>query len=272
MNNDFYKKLKTLNSFIDKYTDKDTVVAFSGGVDSSLVLKLACEKAKEKGTKVYAITMHTKLHPMKDIENSKKVAFEVGAEHIIIEVDELKEAGILDNPKDRCYLCKKHLFSLIKVKAEELNVNIILEGTNEDDLHVYRPGLKALKELGILSPLALLGFTKEEVRKLANEKNISVSNRPSSPCMATRFVYGTRLDFNEMKKVDIVENFLKELDLYNVRLRIHGDIARIEVDDSDFDKVMKNKTKIVYKLKSLGYIYICLDLEGFRSGSMDINL
>ncbi len=272
MNNDFDKKLKTLNSLIDKYTDKDIVVAFSGGVDSSLVLKLVCEKAKEKNTKVYAITMHTKLHPMKEIEISKSVAKEVGAIHIIIEVDEFKDAGIEDNPKDRCYLCKKHLFNLIMDKAKELNAFYILEGTNEDDLHVYRPGLKALKELGIISPLALAGMTKEEVRKLAAINNISTSDKPSSPCMATRFPYGTKLTVEAMKKVEEAEEYLKTFGLYNVRVRVHGNFARIEVDEKDFLKVIENKKRITDFLKSLGYSYVNLDLEGFRSGSMDIDI
>lgn len=269
---DYDKKCLDLKAIIDEYTNSDIMVAFSGGVDSSLLLKMACESAALKSSTVYAVTMHTMLHPKADIDTARRVAGELEAVHYIIEVDELNEAGILNNPTDRCYLCKKHLFEQIKIKAAQLGVNTIIEGTNEDDLHVYRPGIKALKELGIKSPLAKAGITKEEVRRLAGEYGVSVQNRPSTPCLATRFPYGTALSYEGMRRVERAEAFVKGLGLYNVRVRVHNELARIEVDTEELQKVMDNKNEITAYLKELGYAYITVDLEGFRSGSMDINV
>lgn len=265
----YEEKCSYLQKLMEKYTQENVVVAFSGGVDSSLLLKTACINAVKNGTKVFAVTMHTTLHTMNEIESSKETAGEVGAEHLIISVDELKEAGIENNPVERCYLCKKYLFQKMKDKAESLGVKIILDGTNEDDLHMFRPGLKALKELEIKSPLAESDFSKTDVRKLADEYGLSVSKKPSTPCLATRFPYGSRLSYEEMKKVEKGEDFLKNLGLYNVRLRVHNDIARIEVDKEDIVKIVVYKEAIISYLKELGYRYITLDLEGFRSGSMD---
>lgn len=265
----YEEKCSYLQKLMEKYTQENVVVAFSGGVDSSLLLKTACINAAKNGTKVFAVTMHTTLHTMNEIESSKETAGEVGAEHLIISVDELKEAGIENNPVERCYLCKKYLFQKMKDKAESLGVKIILDGTNEDDLHMFRPGLRALKELEIKSPLAESDFSKTDVRKLAEEYGLSVSKKPSTPCLATRFPYGSRLSYEEMKKVEKGEDFLKNLGLYNVRLRVHNDIARIEVDKEDIVKIVVYKEAIISYLKELGYRYITLDLEGFRSGSMD---
>lgn len=265
----YEEKCSYLQKLMEKYTQENVVVAFSGGVDSSLLLKTACINAVKNGTKVFAVTMHTTLHTMNEIESSKETAGEVGAEHLIISVDELKEAGIENNPVERCYLCKKYLFQKMKDKAESLGVKIILDGTNEDDLHMFRPGLRALKELEIKSPLAESDFSKTDVRKLAEEYGMSVSKKPSTPCLATRFPYGSRLSYEEMKKVEKGEDFLKNLGLYNVRLRVHNDIARIEVDKEDIVKIVVYKEAIISYLKELGYRYITLDLEGFRSGSMD---
>ena len=161
---EYLVKKERLIRLIEGYTRQDTVVAFSGGVDSTLVLKMACGAAQKNGKKVYAATIHTRLHPLKEIEETKDICREIGVEHIILKVDELKEAGIMDNPVNRCYLCKKQIFLKIKEKASELGAGTILEGTNEDDLHVYRPGIKALRELGIVSPLAEAGLCKKEVR------------------------------------------------------------------------------------------------------------
>lgn len=268
----YEEKKQQLLKEICELTKEDLVLAFSGGVDSSLLLKICCEAAKENGTNVYAVTVHTELHPMKDLEIAVAVAKEAGARHLVVRIDELKEAGIEYNPEDRCYLCKKLLFSRLKEKAEELHAGYIVEGTNEDDLHVYRPGIRALRELGILSPLAQTGFTKQEVRKLAEEYGVSVANRPSTPCMATRFPYGAKLDYDSMRRVEQGEEWIRSLGFYNVRIRVHGGIARIEIDIDQMPLLLEKKEEIISKLKELGYDYITLDLEGFRSGSMDIHI
>ncbi len=268
----FEEKYQKLQEIIEEDTKNDIVIAFSGGVDSSVLLKTAVAHAKKHGTKVYAITANTELHPMNDLAVAKKVAKEMGADHKVLQMNELADADITENPVDRCYRCKKFLFTGIQNMAKELGAAIIYDGTNTDDLKVYRPGLKALEELGVKSPLRLAEFSKEDVRKLAAKEQISVASRPSAPCLATRFPYGTTLTIEDMERVDKGENFLKKYDLYNVRIRVQGDTARIEVDTKYFDKIMENREEIVDYLKGLGYSYIALDLEGFRSGSMDIHV
>lgn len=265
-------KKEKLKSQIADFLSEDIAVAFSGGVDSSLLLRMACDAAKDSGHVVYGIMLHTMLHPSGDVEEAAKVADEAGARFLVLELDELAEAGILYNPEDRCYRCKKYLFTALRDKARELGIRVILEGTNEDDMHVYRPGIRAAREIGILSPLAGAGFTKEEVRRLAEEYKISVSRKPSTPCLATRFPYGTELSYDAMRRVEQGEAYLRELGFYNVRLRVHENIARIEVDSDDIMTFTARKEEIATYLKKLGYAYITLDLEGFRSGSMDINL
>lgn len=266
------EKKQKLAEMMEKLAGEDIMVAFSGGVDSSLLLKAACESAGRTGKKVYAVTIQTALHPMEDVGVAERVAEEMGAVHLVLFADELADAGIENNPTDRCYRCKKLLFQKMKQKAEELGVSVILEGTNADDLTVYRPGIRAVRELGITSPLALLDITKEEVRRLAKEAGISVSDRPSAPCLATRFPYGTRLSPDKMKQVDQGETYLRSLGLYNVRIRVHGEVARIEVDDGDMTAVLRHRKELVSRLEELGFPYVTLDLKGFRSGSMDIGI
>lgn len=269
---DYSVKKEQLLLKINEYAGQNVIVAFSGGVDSTLLLKIACDMAKKKGTKVYAVSIQTRLHPMGEMEEAKKTCQELEAEHVVISIDELKEAGIMNNPVNRCYLCKKFLFSKIKNFASKLEISRILEGTNEDDLHVYRPGIKALKELGIKSPLAEAGLTKAEVRKLAGEYGLKTATKPSAPCLATRFPYGTELAYEDMERVEKGEAYLKSFGLYNVRIRVYGKTARIEVDEASFAEVLVHKQDIITYLKELGFIYITLDLEGFRSGSMDVEI
>lgn len=268
----YEEKKQKLQEQMLVYAQGDMLVAFSGGVDSSLILKLAVQAATKIGHKVYGIMVHTMLHPMGEVEDARVTAEQIGAEFRVLEIDELKGADILDNPVDRCYRCKKYLFRNLIEEGEKLGVSVMMEGTNEDDLHVYRPGLQAIRELGIHSPLAEAGMTKAEVRRLAGELGVSVSNKPSMPCLATRFPYGTRISYETMRKVDEGEAFIRSLGFYNVRLRIHNDVARIEVDVNEMPHLLEHCEQIVAKLKNLGYDYITVDLEGFRSGSMDLHV
>ncbi len=269
---DYTNKKIYLEQMMGQYAQKDIVVAFSGGVDSCLLLKLSCKAAEETGRKVYGITVQTKLHPTGELKEAENMCREIGAKHMVIHIDELKEAGILDNPVERCYLCKRYLFSKVLEQAAILQTDVVIEGTNEDDLHVYRPGIRALRELGIVSPLAQAGMTKAEVRKMAAEWKLRAAGKPSVPCLATRFPYGTALTYEKMRLVEKGEAYLKNFGFNNVRIRVHGEIARLEVDEGEFAKVMQYKNEIISYLKELGYIYITLDLEGFRSGSMDTGL
>lgn len=259
--NYLYEKMK-------EYVQKDVCIAFSGGVDSSLLLVLAKKCAKEQA-EIYAVTFDTMLHPTCDMEIAKQVAEEAGAIHKVLSVNELEQEEIRFNPKNRCYLCKKTLFTRLWEYAKSLGIAQILEGTNEDDLHVYRPGLQAVRELGIKSPLAEAGFTKEEVRRLARELGISVAERPSAPCLATRLPYGEEIRMEVLEKIAQGEEYLKAAGFPAVRLRLHGDVARIEIPQADFQLFLKKREGITEKLKETGFLYITLDMEGFRSGSMD---
>lgn len=265
-------KTEKLESIMDALTDQDLALAFSGGVDSSLLLKMAADRAAKKGTKVWAVTFNSRLHPACDLENARKVAEELGGIHVILEIDELEMEEIRSNPVNRCYLCKRNLFQTLKNFAGEKGVQVLAEGTNEDDLHVYRPGIRAVKELGIRSPLAEAGLTKDEVRRLAAALGISAASRPSTPCMATRLPYGARLDYGILKKIEAGEEILRRMIGGNIRLRLHGQVARIEGDPERFPAILQQSGELVRQLKELGFVYITLDLEGFRSGSMDVGL
>ena len=265
-------KTEQLEAIMDELTDQDMALAFSGGVDSSLLLKMAADRAAKKGTKVWAVTFNSRLHPSCDLENARKVAGELGGIHVILEIDELKMEEIRSNPVNRCYLCKRNLFRTLMAFAKEKGVEVLAEGTNEDDLHVYRPGIQAVRELGIRSPLAEAGLTKEEVRRLAAACGISAASRPSTPCMATRLPYGARLDYEILKKIEAGEEILRRMIGGNVRLRLHGQVVRIETDPERFSLALEKREEVVRQLKELGFVYITLDLEGFRSGSRDVGL
>lgn len=264
------EKLRQLEEVIGASAKEDICLAFSGGVDSSLLLKIISDQVKKNGRQVYAVTFSTKLHPACDLEIAEAVAEELGGIHVVLTVDELEQEEIRYNPVNRCYLCKRHLFQTLKAFAETKGITCIMDGTNEDDMHVYRPGIQALSELGIDSPLARLHVTKEEVKRFAAWYGISVASRPSTPCMATRLPYGAELDYDRLHQIEQGETYLREAIGGNVRLRLHGDVVRLEVEESSFETVVKKKRELISVLKGLGFLYITLDLEGFRSGSMDI--
>ena len=263
---------ESLCDYLYQYSEEGIAIAFSGGVDSSLLLKLACDIGHKSNRPVLAVTFETKLHPHGDLEEAKALASAFGAIHQIIQVDEFADAEILDNPVDRCYRCKKLLFQTLIHNANQAGYHYLIDGTNYDDLTAYRPGMKALKELGIHSPLLEFQITKAMIRSLATDLGISSSDRPSAPCLATRLPYGAKLEFETLARIDQGERFIKSFGFYNVRLRLHQDILRIEIDKRDFPKMLEYQEPILNRFKELGFIYITLDLEGFRSGSMDIKI
>lgn len=264
------EQLKLLRGRMAELTKEDICVAFSGGVDSSLLLKAAVKAAGKNHTKVYAVTMRTRLQPGRDMEIAAQVAGECGAEHVILYLDESREERILENLRERCYYCKSFLFQELKRWAKEHGITVLLEGSNRDDLEVYRPGLRAVKELGVQSPLAELGITKAEVRQMAGALGVSVASRPSAPCMATRLPYGTRLDFQVLDRLAAGEDRMRGLGFDVVRLRLHGDILRLEVASERIADAVALRENITAALRELGFHYITLDMEGFRSGSMDL--
>lgn len=263
-------KYLELEEELSKLVEGGICIAFSGGVDSSLILKMACEAGKKQNKYVHAITFETKLHPVSDVTISKRVAGEMGAIHKIIQINEFENKEILKNPVDRCYQCKKTLFINLFEFAKENGLKYVVDGTNADDLTVYRPGVRALGELGVISPLAKLGIAKGEVREMAKKLNISVASRPSAPCMATRLPYNTEINFELLENIEKGEEFIKNLGFQVVRVRVHNDIARIEVEQKELTKFLENRKVIIDYLKNLGFVYVTLDLEGFRSGSMDV--
>ncbi len=259
-----------LKEYLKEQLKHGGVVAFSGGVDSTVILKIAADISKEYGYAVYAVTFETRLHPKADLENSQSIAKELEIPHHIVEIDELTNEKILQNPVDRCYHCKKQLFVELVNFAEKHNLGVVLDGTNYDDLSQYRPGIKALGELGVVSPLARLSIDKATVRAMASELGLKVSNRPSAPCLATRIPYNTKLDFTILEMIDKGENYLKNIGFPINRIRLHGDIARIELPKDIITQALELREDIIENLKKLGFVYITIDLEGFRSGSMDI--
>lgn len=263
------EKRQFLSDKMDELGKHDFAVAFSGGVDSSLLLYLAVQAANRYGNKVYALTADTLLHPASDLEIAKEVAKNAGAIHKVVFVDELKDKNILKNPVNRCYLCKKQLFLEFLAICKELGASCILEGSNGDDLHVYRPGIRAVRELEVPSPLAEAGLTKAEIRDWAEELGISTARRPSTPCMATRLPYGEELIPELLKRIERGEALLRDMGFADVRIRVHGEITRIEVFPKDFPAVLERREEIIRGLKELNFRYLTLDLEGFRSGSMD---
>lgn len=266
------KRKEHLLQVIQTYARQNTVLAFSGGVDSALLLYLLSQAGKKTGKKVFAVTFQTALHPQADISYARQTACSLDVDFHILKVNELEDPRILENPPERCYYCKKMLFQKLLAFAREHQAEIVLEGSNLDDLNVYRPGLRAIRELGIISPLAQCEITKAQVRQLAREYGLSSASRPSAPCLATRLPYHTPLDIRLLRKIDQGEQFLKSLGMENIRIRVHGDIARIEADPDEFPVLLRHREEIIRQLKALELPYVTLDLEGFRSGSMDIRL
>ncbi len=261
-------KAEKLQENMAKLVKGGLCVAFSGGVDSTLLLQFAQEAAQAEQEPLWAVLFATQLHPPADRAEAEKLAADIGAPLEVIEVDELSSPEILRNPVDRCYHCKRLLFSMLKEFAAKKGAAHVADGTNYDDLFQYRPGLKALKELGVASPLAECGLTKEEIRALAAEKGLAVKDKPSSPCLATRLPYNTLITPEALNQVAAGEQLLKDHGFPVNRLRIHGDTARIEIPKARFAAFLE-QAGLVGKLKALGFQYVTLDLEGFRSGSMD---
>ena len=252
---DMQNKEKALLTQLDEIAKQDLCLAFSGGVDSSLLLKLVMDASAKYGTKVYAVTFQTRLHPPCDLETATRVAKEVGAVHEVLFVDELEQEAIRYNPENRCYLCKHYLFGKLLEFARDHGVTQVLDGTNEDDLHVYRPGRKALREYGVISPLAACHVTKTEVKALAAKYGVSVAHRPSTPCMATRLPYGAEINYDVLDRIADGEAWLHTMfgAEENLRLRVHGDMVRLEIAPERMGEVLEKREEMIAYLKKLGF-------------------
>lgn len=251
-------------------SDSGAVVAFSGGVDSAVVLRAARQALSP--APVYAVFFSTALHPAAERREAEELARSLHAQFCVIEIDEFSQAGIETNPPDRCYRCKRLLFSRLRAFADEHGVQLTIDGTNADDLNEYRPGLRALRECGVTSPLAELGFSKATVRELASLQGLRVAHKPSSPCLATRLEYGAPLRRETLNAIARAEEALHAMGFDAVRVRLHRQIARVEIADADLLRAVKKRGEITQALHECGFLYVTLDLDGLRSGSMDLLL
>jgi len=244
------------------------VIVYSGGVDSTFLLKAA---AVSGVTDIIAVTASSETFLEEELSFAKEMASSLGVKHRIIFTEELKNEDFSSNPPERCYYCKRELFSKTKEIATEEGIRYILDGTNADDINDWRPGIKALKEFGIISPLFEAGLTKNEIRELSHLLNLKTWDKPSTPCLASRFPYGHRITHDALQRVGNAERFIKGFGVRELRVREHGKIARIEIPVKDFMLLMDGeiRNRVVDFLRSLGYLYITLDLEGFRSGSLN---
>ena len=258
-------KLSALRKFFRLYGS--AAIAFSGGVDSTFLLKVAHD---ELGEKVLAVSAVSILSPKRETEAAAAFCKKEGIRLVTIQIDPLKIHGFKNNPENRCYICKKEIFSKIKSLALENGIYTVCDGSNADDTGDYRPGMQALAELGIKSPLQKSGFTKSEIRELSKEIGLPSWNKPSAACLASRFVYGEEITAEKLQMVENAEDFLSELGFWQKRVRIHGDnLARIEIMPEDFGKILNAKDEINNYFRSLGFKYVTLDIQGFRSGSMN---
>jgi uncharacterized protein len=245
------------------------LVAYSGGVDSTLLLKVAADTVGRD--RVVAVTALSPLYPERELAGAKEVARGIGVRHILIESNELEIDGFSQNPPDRCYYCKKELFEKLSNLAKEEGIQFVIEGSTLDDEKDHRPGKKAIQELGIRSPLKEARFTKADVREVSKDLNLSTWDKPSFACLASRFPYGEEITENALERVDQAEEFLFGLGFKQVRVRHYQSLARIEIYPEEMGRFLEGsmRERVVRRLKEIGYKYVTLDLQGFRSGSMN---
>ena len=263
------KKHENLKKYLQELGS--VAIAFSGGVDSTFLLKTAHDIL---GDSVIAITAQSCSFPERELNEAAAFCKKEGIRHFICDSEELDIDGFSQNPVNRCYLCKKELFSKIWAVAREQGIAHVAEGSNTDDDGDYRPGLTAVKELEVKSPLHHAGLGKQEIRDLSKELDLPTWNKQSFACLASRFPYGEKITAERLSMIDRAEQALLDMGLGQVRVRYHGDLARIETDEDGFRVVMEKarRQKICAEFKRLGFTYVCLDLEGYRTGSLNETL
>ena len=243
-------------------------VAFSSGVDSTFLLRVAHE---ELGDRVVAVTVRSHTFPKRELEEAAAFCRSEGVRHEVLDSEELGIPGFVANPPDRCYHCKTALFGKLIAFAQMNGLAAVLEGSNVDDDGDYRPGLRAIRELGVRSPLHDAGLTKAEIRALSREMGLPTWNKPSFACLASRFPYGERITAAGLDRVERAEQWLMDagLGLTQLRVRSHGDMARIEVPPADIPRIAARAEEIAAALQSFGFAYVALDLQGYRTGSLN---
>ncbi len=268
--------MKTLQ---DKYNDLkeylnnlgSVAVAFSGGVDSTFLLKVAHDTL---GDRAIAVTARSLSFPERELKEAIAFAGKLGVDHKIVDSEELEIEGFSENPTNRCYLCKHELFSKMKQIALENGISEVVEGSNLDDLGDYRPGLTAIQELEVKSPLRIAGLTKDEIRQLSKDMGLPTWEKQSFACLSSRFPYGQRITPEKLRMVDEAEQLLLDLGFRQIRVRHHDTLARIEISEDQFPKIMEKeiRDRINRRLKEIGFTYVSLDLTGYRTGSMNETL
>lgn len=259
------QKLERLKAILGEL--ESVVVAYSGGVDSTLLLRVAQESAQQ----VLAVTATSPTYPQAELEQARKIAKSLGVEHMVVESHEMDNPYFCANPADRCYYCKSELFGRLKEIATERGFKAVVDGSNADDMGDFRPGMRAAREYGVRSPLLEAGLTKGEIRELSRYYQLPTWDKPAMACLSSRIPYGEPITLEKVKQIEEGEAFLRDLGLKEVRLRHHGPIARLEVNPAAFPLLITEglKEKIITTLKKLGFTYVTLDLEGYRSGSMN---
>jgi len=247
------------------------LIAFSGGVDSTLLARVAKDVV---GSKAILVTTKSDVNPTSELEEAKQIAKSLGMRHIVVEARELDVPGFSDNPPDRCYHCKKELFAKLREIATREGIQSLAVGTNADDTGEHRPGLIAAQEDKVRSPLLEAGLTKKDIRALSKQLGLSTWNRPSYACLASRFPYNTKLTREKLMQVEKGEEYLRRVGFTQVRVRHHGPLARIEVLKEELPRLLDQSTagNVANKFKELGFAYVTADLQGYRSGAMDETL
>ena len=263
---EIHQKLKSLQRQIKDCGSM--VIAFSGGVDSTFLLKVAADIL---GDHVIAVTARSSTYPDREYREAESFAKGLGARHIVITSEELEIDGFAENPVNRCYYCKQELFQKVKEIAKQHGISHVADGSNLDDLGDYRPGLKAVEELAVISPLRDAGMGKEDIRVLSKEIGLPTWNKQSFACLASRFPYGQKITRETLSMVDQAEQYLLDLGFRQVRVRHHENLARIEVGSEERSRFFQEEIldRVSKQLKAIGYQYVTLDMSGYRTGSMN---
>ncbi|MDD5432589.1 MAG: ATP-dependent sacrificial sulfur transferase LarE [Candidatus Omnitrophica bacterium] len=258
-------KLDKLKSILQ--TMDSVLIAFSGGLDSTFLLKAATLSLSK--SKILAVTADSATYPREELRLAKEIADSLGVKHKIIKTNELESSKFVSNPVNRCYFCKKELFIKLKAIAKKSKLNFVADASNASDKLDFRPGNAAKKELKIRSPLQEAGFTKEDIRKFSRKLKLVTWDKPSLACLASRIPYGVKITPKALNKIDNAELEIKKLGFRQVRVRHYNDLCRIEVEKNQLSRLLDKRNLLVDKLKKLGYNYITVDLEGYRTGSLN---